>query len=77
VNNAHPGEDYVLLESRHMVGLFLCAFAKRSLGCRDFHTTVVKTGLGGLHGNKVRRLLRTEPSGEPRQLTHARRELSE
>ena len=56
-----------------MVGLFLCAFAKRALGCRDVHTSVVKTGLGGLHGNKVRRGVRRYPSaGAPRPLTRAR-----
>jgi hypothetical protein len=35
------------------VGLFLVVFVRRGIDARAVHTTVVKTGMAGLHGNKV------------------------
>jgi len=48
-------EQYVLLHSATLVGLFTCIFVRQSekLNVRKLSATEVKTGLGGLHGNKV------------------------
>jgi hypothetical protein len=48
-------EPYVLLHSASLVGLFTCVFVKSSLRpkVKDVHAAEVKTGMGGLHGNKV------------------------
>ena len=48
-------EQYVLLHSANMVGLFTCIFVRQreKLNVRKLNATEVKTGLGGLHGNKV------------------------
>lgn len=50
------GPSYRLLMRQSLVGLFLCVFIKDSLPPRVTGTaaTVVKTGLGGYHGNKVK-----------------------
>jgi hypothetical protein len=48
-------EQYVLLHSATLVGLFTCIFIRQreKLNVRKLSATEVKTGLGGLHGNKV------------------------
>jgi hypothetical protein len=48
-------EQYVLLHSATLVGLFTCIFIRQRerLNIRNLSATEVKTGLGGLHGNKV------------------------
>jgi hypothetical protein len=48
-------EQYVLLHSANLVGLFTCIFVRQQekLNVRKLNATEVKTGLGGLHGNKV------------------------
>ncbi|KAF3926722.1 Synaptojanin-2 [Orbilia brochopaga] len=45
---------YQLLHSANMVGLFTCIFVKASErgNIRNFGACTVKTGLGGIHGNK-------------------------
>uniref|UniRef100_A0A060T4Y1 ARAD1B03542p n=1 Tax=Blastobotrys adeninivorans TaxID=409370 RepID=A0A060T4Y1_BLAAD len=47
-------EPYKLVHSNNMVGLFTCVFVKNSLvpRIRGVQSSAVKTGLGGLHGNK-------------------------
>ncbi|KAI9726060.1 MAG: hypothetical protein M1828_002068 [Chrysothrix sp. TS-e1954] len=47
-------EQYTLIHTASLVGLFTCIFVKSSLRSRvrDLHTAEVKTGMGGLHGNK-------------------------
>ncbi|KAI8319236.1 DNase I-like protein [Martensiomyces pterosporus] len=45
---------YRAMECQNMVGLFVCIFAREDI-CRSVHdiaVSQVKTGLGGLHGNK-------------------------
>jgi hypothetical protein len=51
---------YVLLSSSSMVGLFTCIFVKSSIRSRiqHVHTSEVKRGMGGLHGNKGALVLR-------------------
>lgn len=51
---------YVLLNTSSMVGLFTCIFVKSSLRSRikHVHTSQVKRGMGGLHGNKGALVLR-------------------
>jgi endonuclease/exonuclease/phosphatase family metal-dependent hydrolase len=51
-----PQDPYVLLHSASMIGLFSCVFVKSSdqRNISGISATEVKTGLGGLHGNKVR-----------------------
>jgi hypothetical protein len=48
-------DQYVLLHSATLVGLFTCIFIrqKEKHKVRKLSATEVKTGLGGLHGNKV------------------------
>jgi hypothetical protein len=55
VATSPDGEQYVLLHSATLVGLFTCIFVRQSekLNVRKLSATEVKTGLGGLHGNKV------------------------
>lgn len=51
-----PAKDpYVLLHTGSLVGLFSCVFVKAALRSRikDVQVAEVKTGMGGLHGNKV------------------------
>jgi len=50
-----PTEAYTLLHSVSLVGLFTCIFIKSThrTKIRDVYATEVKTGMGGLHGNKV------------------------
>ena len=52
-------EQYVLLHSANLVGLFTCIFVRQreKLNVGKLSATAVKTGLGGLHGNKVRHSL--------------------
>lgn len=51
-------ELYHLLQSSTLVGLFTCIFVKSHLRGRikGLSATEVKRGMGGLHGNKVRKL---------------------
>jgi hypothetical protein len=50
-------ELYHLLQTAHMVGLFTCVFVKATIRdrIRSLKNAEVKRGMGGLHGNKVRR----------------------
>ncbi|KAK7706960.1 hypothetical protein SLS57_009474 [Botryosphaeria dothidea] len=50
-----PGEQYVLLHTANLVGLFTCVFVKESERMRisDLNAAEVKLGMGGLHGNKA------------------------
>lgn len=47
-------DDYQVLVCENLVGLFSCVFVKNKLQSkiRMLQSTTVKTGLGGLHGNK-------------------------
>ncbi|WBW73176.1 inositol polyphosphate phosphatase Inp53 [Schizosaccharomyces osmophilus] len=49
-----PKSEYQVLVCENLVGLFSCIFVKSALQSkiRMLQTTTVKTGLGGLHGNK-------------------------
>lgn len=49
-----PDCPYVLVHSENLVGLFTCLFIKESYRryVKDLCVTTVKTGMGGLHGNK-------------------------
>ena len=55
-----PHEQYTLLHSSSLVGLFTCAFVKASEkhNIRDVRAAEVKLGMGGLHGNKGALILR-------------------
>ena len=56
-----PGDTtYVLLHTASMVGLFTCIFVKSPLRSRikHVHTSEIKRGMGGLHGNKGALVLR-------------------
>ena len=48
-------DSYSLVSTSSLVGLFTCVFVRSSQRgrYRDLHTAEVKTGMGGLHGNKV------------------------
>lgn len=46
------GEGWNIIECKQMVGLFQCVFV-RGVQVADVEVRCVKTGLGGLHGNKV------------------------
>lgn len=51
---ASPATQFKLLECRQMVGLFQCIFYKASnIYPQNVAVSMVKTGLGGYHGNKV------------------------
>ncbi|KAK6523851.1 hypothetical protein TWF281_001819 [Arthrobotrys megalospora] len=55
INKFMQGEvKYQLLHSANMVGLFTCIFVKAEErgNIRNFGACTVKTGLGGIHGNK-------------------------
>ncbi|KAI8922982.1 hypothetical protein BC831DRAFT_55629 [Entophlyctis helioformis] len=51
---ALPQNAYTLLECRQLVGLFQCIFVRSALAASisDVAVSMVKTGLGGYHGNK-------------------------
>ncbi|GAB7360652.1 hypothetical protein MBLNU230_g0532t1 [Neophaeotheca triangularis] len=51
---------YTLLHTANMVGLFTCVFVKSSerTHIRHVHTSEVKRGMGGLHGNKGALIMR-------------------
>jgi hypothetical protein len=56
-----PGDTtYVPLHTASMVGLFTCIFVKSPLRSRikHVHTSEIKRGMGGLHGNKGALVLR-------------------
>jgi len=50
-----PKEPYILLHTASLVGLFTCIFVKSThrAKIKEVHAAEVKTGMGGLHGNKV------------------------
>lgn len=52
-------ETYTLLHTSNMIGLFTCIFVKTAerRNIRNVQGSEVKCGMGGLHGNKVRRSL--------------------
>ena len=52
-------ETYTLLHASNMIGLFTCIFVKTAerRNIRNVQEGEVKCGMGGLHGNKVRRPL--------------------
>lgn len=52
-------ESYVLLHTANMVGLFTCIFVKHKErhSIKSINASEIKRGMGGLHGNKVRRLI--------------------
>ncbi|KAK8229080.1 Endonuclease/exonuclease/phosphatase [Phyllosticta capitalensis] len=49
-----PGEQYTLLHTANLVGLFTCIYVKESerLRIRDINAAEIKLGMHGLHGNK-------------------------
>ena len=51
-----PEESYMQLHTASLVGLFTCVFIKSShrARIRDVTGAEVKTGMGGVYGNKVR-----------------------
>ncbi|KAK9468167.1 Endonuclease/exonuclease/phosphatase [Lipomyces arxii] len=51
---SHLRSEYTLLGSEKLVGLYSCVFVKKSevKNIGNLRSSVVKTGLGGLHGNK-------------------------
>ncbi|PVU95702.1 hypothetical protein BB561_001658 [Smittium simulii] len=54
INSIYPNEKFALVESKDLVGLFICAFVQ-SAHLHRIHSigfTDAKTGLGGLYGNK-------------------------
>ncbi|BFZ60028.1 hypothetical protein YB2330_001050 [Saitoella coloradoensis] len=55
-----PENPYTLVHSANLVGLFTCIFVKasESAAVKHLSATTVKTGLGGLHGNKGALVLR-------------------
>lgn len=61
-------ESYVQLHTSSLVGLFTCVFVRTShrARIRDLVGTEIKTGMGGLHGNKVWREI---PKSESTRLT--------
>lgn len=54
VSDASNNDRYRLVHSNNMVGLFTCVFIRDAIMSRvhSVKSSVVKTGLGGLHGNK-------------------------
>lgn len=50
----HSESQYSLLHSENLIGLFTCIFTKTSIKpfIKKLNSVHVKTGLGGLHGNK-------------------------
>lgn len=46
------GPDYAFVKTDYMVGLFSCLFVRKGLKVSNVASASVKTGLGGLHGNK-------------------------
>lgn len=50
-------QPYHLLHTASLVGLFTCVFIRQSEQKRvtNMHSSEVKRGMGGLHGNKVGR----------------------
>ncbi|KTW29766.1 hypothetical protein T552_00973 [Pneumocystis carinii B80] len=54
VTYLHSEFQYSLLHSENLVGLFTCIFTKTSIkpNIKKLNSVQVKTGLGGLHGNK-------------------------
>lgn len=56
VRLAHPGTPYHVIHSENLVGLFSCIFVKASerTSIKDTHLNVIKRGMRGNFGNKVR-----------------------
>lgn len=59
-DNMPSDTPYTLLHTTNMVGLFTCIFVKTSerSHIRHVHTSEVKRGMGGLHGNKGALIMR-------------------
>ena len=57
VRLAHPGTPYHVVHSENLVGLFSCTFIKVSerASIKDTHLNVIKRGMRGNFGNKVRK----------------------
>jgi len=57
VRLAHPGTPYHVVHSENLVGLFSCTFVKVSerASIKDTHLNVIKRGMRGNFGNKVRK----------------------
>ena len=57
VRLAHPGTPYHVIHSENLVGLFSCVFVKVSelASIKDTHLNVIKRGMRGNFGNKVRK----------------------
>lgn len=57
-----PGEQYTLLHTANLVGLFTCIYVKESerLRIRDINAAEIKLGMHGLHGNKVSRGIKVQ-----------------
>ena len=57
VRLAHPGTSYHVVHSENLVGLFTCIFVKVSerASIKDAHLNVIKRGMRGNFGNKVRK----------------------
>jgi len=57
VRLAHPGTPYHVIHSENLVGLFSCIFVKVSerASIKDTHLNVIKRGMRGNFGNKVRK----------------------
>ena len=54
LQDAIPGQHFAILESTQLVGLFQCVFVRAAIRnlVSNVGVSVVKTGLGGYHGNK-------------------------
>ncbi|KAL2912017.1 hypothetical protein HK105_208510 [Polyrhizophydium stewartii] len=54
LQEAIPDESYTVLECRQLVGLFQCVFVRSAVTSiiTGVQVSMVKTGLGGYHGNK-------------------------
>ena len=68
VRLAHPGTPYYVVHSENLVGLFSCIFVKMSerASIKDAHLNVIKRGMRGNFGNKVRKpISSTDPVSRP------------
>lgn len=73
VRLAHPGTSYHVVHSENLVGLFSCIFVKTSerASIKDTHLNVIKRGMRGNFGNKVRK-----PTSSMNLISHPPRVLS-
>jgi len=49
-----PNSNYQVVDSKSMVGLLVVVLARKQHATQFVESTTVKTGFGGLHGNKVK-----------------------